>query len=342
MTGESCEPLSTAPRARGCRQAGARRPDRRRQVRLDVPLAGAAHARACTSSRLPTCRADARTRLARAAWAGRRSSYAARRSTRRATRRHDLRDRRRRWRDRASRGRGRHRRDRQPRRRHRATCSRAATPRQARRDGERRGRRARRAAAGAPRAPRRASSIRSPTATSPRSSASWSTGRAPRASTWSPPARARSTCRRTTRRRPRRCGATTASTPRRSRSGDFNAQMFNSFLDGTKAASRWRRWRTRPASRRRPTGSRSRRAASTTCRACCGRARDGGQLDHAGQVEVISSLERDGRPVFRDLRWGVYVTFAAEHEYVRRCFHEYGIVTDAERRVRGDVQAVAT
>jgi predicted homoserine dehydrogenase-like protein len=44
---------------------------------------------------------------------------------------------------------------------------------------------------------------------------------------------------------------------------------------------------------------------------------------------VISSLERDGRPVFRDLRWGVYVTFSAEHEYVRRCFEEYGIVTDA-------------
>ena len=32
--------------------------------------------------------------------------------------------------------------------------------------------------------------------------------------------------------------------------------------------------------------------------------------------------------MFRDLRWGVYVTFAAEHEYVRRCFQEYGIVTD--------------
>src|SRR5437870_9186376 len=55
---------------------------------------------------------------------------------------------------------------------------------------------------------------------------------------------------------------------------------------------------------------------------------DGGLLDHRGQVEVISSLERDGRPVFRDLRWGVYVTFAAGHEYVRRCFQEYGIVTD--------------
>jgi predicted homoserine dehydrogenase-like protein len=45
-------------------------------------------------------------------------------------------------------------------------------------------------------------------------------------------------------------------------------------------------------------------------------------------VEVISSVERDGRPVFRDLRWGVYVTFSAESEYVRRCFKEYGLVTD--------------
>jgi predicted homoserine dehydrogenase-like protein len=54
----------------------------------------------------------------------------------------------------------------------------------------------------------------------------------------------------------------------------------------------------------------------------------GVSLHHAGQVEVVSSVERDGRPVFRDLRWGVYVTFAAESEYVRRCFQEYGIVAD--------------
>jgi predicted homoserine dehydrogenase-like protein len=55
---------------------------------------------------------------------------------------------------------------------------------------------------------------------------------------------------------------------------------------------------------------------------------DGGQLHHRGQVEVISSLERDGRPVFRDLRWGVYVTFAGDSDYVRRCFREYGLITD--------------
>src|SRR5262249_55326804 len=54
----------------------------------------------------------------------------------------------------------------------------------------------------------------------------------------------------------------------------------------------------------------------------------GGVLDKRGQVEVVSSLERDGQPVGRDLRWGVYATFAADSDYVRRCFHEYGLVTD--------------
>jgi predicted homoserine dehydrogenase-like protein len=110
--------------------------------------------------------------------------------------------------------------------------------------------------------------------------------------------------------------------------GDFNAQMFNSFLDGTKSGIEM-------AAVANATGLTP--APEGLSFPPCGvddlprilRPRDaGGALHHAGQVEVISSLERDGRPVFRDLRWGVYVTFAAEHEYVRRCFHEYGIVTD--------------
>jgi predicted homoserine dehydrogenase-like protein len=59
---------------------------------------------------------------------------------------------------------------------------------------------------------------------------------------------------------------------------------------------------------------------------------EGGILDHKGQVEVISSLERDGKPVFRDLRWGVYVVFEAPSNYVKRCFTEYGLVTDPSGR----------
>jgi predicted homoserine dehydrogenase-like protein len=110
--------------------------------------------------------------------------------------------------------------------------------------------------------------------------------------------------------------------------GDFNAQMFNSFLDGTKSGIEMAAVANATGLTPAPDG-----LAFPPCgvddlpRVLRPRA-VGGSLDHAGQVEVISSLERDGRPVFRDLRWGVYVTFAAGHEYVRRCFQEYGIVTD--------------
>ena len=42
---------------------------------------------------------------------------------------------------------------------------------------------------------------------------------------------------------------------------------------------------------------------------------EGGVLHHKGQVEVVSSLELDFRPVFRDLRWGVYVILEAPNDY---------------------------
>jgi len=58
----------------------------------------------------------------------------------------------------------------------------------------------------------------------------------------------------------------------------------------------------------------------------------GGSLAGKGQVEVVSCLERDGSPVERDLRWGVYVVFEAPSDYTARCFGEYGLVTDAEGR----------
>jgi predicted homoserine dehydrogenase-like protein len=58
----------------------------------------------------------------------------------------------------------------------------------------------------------------------------------------------------------------------------------------------------------------------------------GGVLHHAGQVEVVSSLERDGTPVPRDLRWGVSVVVEAPSPYVERCFAEYGLVTDETGR----------
>ena len=110
--------------------------------------------------------------------------------------------------------------------------------------------------------------------------------------------------------------------------GDFNAQMFNSFLDGTKSAIEMAAVANASGLTPAPEGlafppcgvdDLARVMRPRTC---------GGQLDHEGQVEVISSVERDGRPVFRDLRWGIYVAFRADSDYVRHCFKEYGLVTD--------------
>src|ERR1700712_1900818 len=111
-------------------------------------------------------------------------------------------------------------------------------------------------------------------------------------------------------------------------SGDFNAQMFNSFLDGTKSALEM-------AAVSNATGLTP--AATGLAFPPCGvddlptllRPREvGGILSHSGTVEVISSLERDERPVYRDLRWGVYVTFKGHSDYVRDCFSQYGVRTD--------------
>ena len=62
----------------------------------------------------------------------------------------------------------------------------------------------------------------------------------------------------------------------------------------------------------------------------------GGQLEHDGTVEVVSDLERDGRPVYRDLRWGVYITFRAPSDYARACFAQYGLTIDPS----GDIASI--
>jgi predicted homoserine dehydrogenase-like protein len=59
---------------------------------------------------------------------------------------------------------------------------------------------------------------------------------------------------------------------------------------------------------------------------------EGGVLHHKGQVEVISSLKSDGTPIPYDLRFGVFVAFEGETDYIKRCFEEYGVKTDPSGR----------
>ncbi len=115
-------------------------------------------------------------------------------------------------------------------------------------------------------------------------------------------------------------------TPEEAARGGMNPQMFNSFLDGTKSAIEM--------------------AAIANATGLdvphdglgfppCGVddlpevLRGGRALERDGMVEVVASLERDGRAVFRDLRWGVYVVLKAPNDYARICFKEYGLKTDA-------------
>src|SRR3954451_3902863 len=115
-------------------------------------------------------------------------------------------------------------------------------------------------------------------------------------------------------------------------SAGMNPQMFNSFLDGTKSAIEM-------AAIANATGLDV--PSGGLLFPPCGvddlphvmRPRDkGGVLEKAGLAEVVSSLERDGRPVFRDLRWGVYVVLEAPNDYAADCFKQYGLKTDASGR----------
>jgi predicted homoserine dehydrogenase-like protein len=112
----------------------------------------------------------------------------------------------------------------------------------------------------------------------------------------------------------------------------MNSQMFNSFLDGTKSAIEM----------------------AAVANACgldvphdglvfppCGADElatvlrpkaIGGVLAGDGMVEVISSLKRDGEPVPRDLRWGVYAVLKAQNDYAAACFKQYGLPTDPSGR----------
>lgn len=115
-------------------------------------------------------------------------------------------------------------------------------------------------------------------------------------------------------------------------SGDYNARMFNSFLDGTKSAIEMAAVSNATGLRPQAQGLHFPPCPVDRLPSICVPHSSGGILEHSGTVEVVSSLYRDGSQVEHDLRWGVYVTFETDSAYVQRCFHEYGAVTDPSGR----------
>ncbi len=112
----------------------------------------------------------------------------------------------------------------------------------------------------------------------------------------------------------------------------MNSQMFNSFLDGTKSALEMAAIANATGLTPPSNGLLFPPAGMDDLAHVLRPQSEGGQLEAKGQVEVVSSLERDGRPVFKDLRWGVYVVIEAPNDYAAACFRQYGMNTDESGR----------
>ncbi len=108
----------------------------------------------------------------------------------------------------------------------------------------------------------------------------------------------------------------------------LNPQMYNSFTDGTKSAIEMTAVANMTGLRPDIRGMHFPPAGIEQLPEVLKPAEDGGVLHHSGVVEVVSSLDRDGRPVPHDLRWGVYVVITSSRPYLRRCCAEYGMPVD--------------
>ena len=114
--------------------------------------------------------------------------------------------------------------------------------------------------------------------------------------------------------------------------GGLNPKMFNSFLDGSKPAIESTAVCNATGLTPAPWGLAFPPASIDDLPFVMRPREEGGHLHHKGQVEVVSSLETDGRVIPYDIRMGVWVVFEGDTEYVRRCFMEYGVRTDPTGR----------
>ena len=97
--------------------------------------------------------------------------------------------------------------------------------------------------------------------------------------------------------------------------GGLNPKLFNSFIDGTKSSIP-------------DDGLNFFPSGNSKLVEILRPKKDGGLINNSGTVDVVSSLERDGTEIDDHLRFGIFVVFETESNYVSRCFKEYGMATD--------------
>lgn len=121
-------------------------------------------------------------------------------------------------------------------------------------------------------------------------------------------------------------------TPEQAVRGGLNPKMFNSFLDGSKPSIESTAVSNATGLAVPSNGLLYPPASVEDIPYVTRPKNEGGVLEKKGMVEVISSLEADGRKIPYDIRMGVWVTVEAETDYVKHCFEEYNAHTDPSGR----------
>jgi predicted homoserine dehydrogenase-like protein len=121
-------------------------------------------------------------------------------------------------------------------------------------------------------------------------------------------------------------------TPEQATRGGLNPKMFNSFLDGSKPSIESTAVSNATGLGVPSNGLLYPPASVEDIPYVTRPISEGGVLERKGMVEVISSLETDGRQIPYDIRMGVWVTVEAETDYIKNCFEEYNAHTDPSGR----------
>ena len=121
-------------------------------------------------------------------------------------------------------------------------------------------------------------------------------------------------------------------TPEQAERGGLNPKMFNSFLDGSKPSIESTAVANATGLDVPSNGLLYPPARVEDIPYVTRPINEGGVLEKKGMVEVISSLEANGRKIPYDIRMGVWVTVEAETDYIKNCFEEYNAHTDPSGR----------
>ena len=111
--------------------------------------------------------------------------------------------------------------------------------------------------------------------------------------------------------------------------GNYNTQMYNSFLDSTKSAIEMCALCNATGLIPQKCGLQFPPVGPHDLPDVLRPRAKGGILEHSGTVEIVASENRDGTPIQNHLRWGIYIVFKAGTDLVRRFLTMHDFLRDA-------------